>query len=347
MITEFHDELLNYAEDLGFGDLHIKLDKESGLCAIIAIHSTKRGPALGGCRFIEYTSIASAVIDALRLAQGMSYKAAITELPLGGGKAVVIKPKNVTNREALFSAFGRFVNEMGGRYITAMDSGTETTDMEIISRHTPYVTTLARENGDPAPYTALGVLRGQQAAIKLKLGKDNFEGLHVAIQGVGHVGYNLAKLLHERGAKLTICDRNPDAALRCVNEFGAQKVELEDVYAVESDIFAPCALGAILNEKTIPHLKAKIIAGAANNQLGEAKDGQRLCERGILYAPDYVINSGGLIHALAEYQKSSEKETLARIDHIYDVMLNLFERAHHEQKTTNEIADVIAAERLK
>jgi len=346
MNTSIDDELFRYAESLGFGDLHIKFDVATGLQAIVAIHSTKRGPALGGCRFIEYDSVNEAIRDALRLAVGMSYKSAISDLPLGGGKSVLIKPRRPIDREAYFAAFGRFVHELGGRYITAMDSGVEITDMDIISNYTPYVTTISRHNGDPAPFTALGVLRGIEAAVKFKLQRDNLVGVHVAIQGMGHVGYDLAKRLHALGAKLTICDRKPVAVQRYAVELGAEVVEPERIYEVECDVFAPCALGAILNDQTIPLLKTPIIGGSANNQLAEPRHGQLLTDRGILYAPDYVINAGGLIHAHAEYKNSSLVAAEQHIMTIYEVLLTIFERATREQKPTSVIADMIAAERL-
>lgn len=346
MNTIPQDSLLYYAEELGFGDIHIKLDAATQLCAIIAIHSTKRGPALGGCRCIEYDSPADAVRDALRLARGMSYKAAISNLPLGGGKSVLIKPKPLTDREAYFAAFGRFVEELGGRYITAMDSGTEVADMDVIAKYTRHVSNTSR-GGDPAPFTALGVLRGIEAAVKYKLKRDTLEGLHFAIQGVGHVGYNLALDLHQRGAKLTVCDKNPNALARCVNEFGATVVQPSEIYSVDCDVFSPCALGATVNANTISQLKAKIVAGAANNQLDKWEDDKELWRRGILYAPDYVINAGGLIHAHAEYEQSSMEESNVHIDHIYDVLLTIFERSVQEGKSTGEVADIIAAERLK
>lgn len=341
-----HEDLLRYAENLGFGDLHIKLDPATGMRAIIAIHSTKRGPALGGCRFIEYDSVGDAIYDAIRLAWGMSYKAAMANLPLGGGKAVVLKPKQLTDRDAYFRAFGRFIDELGGRYITAMDSGTEITDMDTIATQTSYVTTTSSRNGDPAPFTARGVLRGIEAAVKFKLQRDDLKNLHIAIQGVGHVGYDLAIDLHKYGAKLTVCDRNPAAVQRCVDEFGATAVSLNEIYSVPCDVFAPCALGAILNDDTIPRLTTTIVAGSANNQLAEPRHAQALADRGILYAPDYVINAGGLIHALAEYKNTSLEETDQQIQHIYDILLTLFERAENEGKPTSVVADMIAQERL-
>lgn len=345
MNTNLHDEVFQYAKELGFGEVHIKLDPATGLFAIIAIHSTKRGPSLGGCRCIEYPSVTDAIRDVLRLAQGMTYKAAAAELPLGGGKSVLMKPAQISDRKAYFEAFGRFVDELGGRYIAAMDSGTEVADMDAIANTTRFVTNTS-DNGDPAPYTALGVLRGIQAVAKFKLNRDMISGLHVAIQGVGHVGYNLAKLLHERGVRLTICDRNPIAAERAMKEFNAEVVSAEKIYSVDCDIFAPCALGAVLNDETIPQIKAGIVAGAANNQLAAPRHSVALWKRGILYAPDFVINAGGLIHALAGYEKTPDEEANAHIDRIYDTSLTIFERSEREQKCTGEIADIIAAERL-
>ena len=247
--------------------------------------------------------------------------------------------------QCLFWSLWSVCNELGGRYIAAMDSGTEVSDMDAIAKSTRYVTNTS-ENGDPAPFTALGVLRGIQAVAKFKLDRDSLSDLHVAIQGVGHVGYNLAKLLHERGARLTICDRNPAAVARAIKEFNAETVAAEEIYSVNCDIFAPCALGAVLNDQTIPQIKASIVAGAANNQLALARHSKALWERGILYAPDFVINAGGLIHALAGYEKSSEQEANAHIARIYDTSLTIFERAAREQKDTGTIADIIAAERL-
>lgn len=343
----FDDALFQYAEELGFGDLHFKIDAATGLQAIVAIHNTRRGPALGGCRCIEYSSVDAAVRDALRLSRGMSYKNAMASLPLGGGKAVLIKPKHIKDRVAYFQAFGRFVNALCGNYITAMDSGTSMADMDAIATQTSYVTNLSKHNGDPAPFTALGVLRGIEATAKFKLGRSSLEGLHVAIQGVGHVGYNLAKNLHAVGVKLTICDRDQTAANRCVDEFGATVVAPEKIYEVACDIFAPCALGAVLNDETIHLINAPIVAGAANNQLAEPRHAQALQDRDILYAPDYVINAGGVIFAYAEYKEASVKEVDTHISKIYVTLLELFERAQRENKSTSEVADIIAAERLQ
>ncbi len=346
MNTTFHDELLRYAESLGFGDLHIKLDHATDLCAIVAIHSTKRGPALGGCRLMEYDSMAEATRDALRLARGMSYKAAICNLALGGGKTVVVKPKQIKDRVAFFEAIGRFVNELGGRYITAIDSGTDMLDMDIINTQTPYVTTISKHNGDPAPFTATGVRVGIQAAVKFKLNKDTLDNVRVAIQGAGHVGYLLAKQLSELGAHITMCDKNVENLQRCVDEFKVQTVALDKIYEVDCDVFAPCAVGSVLNDQTISVLKASIIAGSANNQLGEMHHGRVLFERDILYAPDYLINAGGLIHAYAEYYNNSFEEAEEHILHIADQLLEVFELSAREKKPTSEIVDSIAASRL-
>jgi leucine dehydrogenase len=346
MNTTFHDELLRYAESLGFGDLHIKLDPATDLCAIVAIHSTKRGPALGGCRLMEYDSVAEAVRDGLRLARGMSYKAAICNLALGGGKSVIIKPKQIKDRNAFFAAFGRFVHELGGRYITAIDSGTDMLDMDVINTQTPYVTTISKHNGNPAPFTATGVRVGIQAAVQFKLGKTSLDNIHVAIQGAGHVGYLLAKELTELGARITMCDKNTENLQRCVQEFNVQPVALNEIYGIACDVFAPCAVGGILNDQTIAQLKTSIIAGSANNQLDEAQHGRMLHEHHILYAPDYLINAGGLIHAYAEYHNTSFAQAEQHILHIGDQLIEIFERSAQENKPTCEIADAIAAGRL-
>jgi leucine dehydrogenase len=342
------DRLFRYAELLDFGEVHIKFDPATGLRAIIAIHNLKRGPAIGGCRLVPYASSDDALKDALRLASMMSYKAAINNLAHGGAKSVIMMPRVIKDREAYFAAFAKFVHELGGRYITAMDSGTTSADMDIIAKYTPYVTcnTLSGNSGDPSPSTAFGVKRGIEAAVKFKLGKDSLKDIHVTIQGVGHVGYYLAKELHECGARLTVCDINQAVLDRCVREFGATPTSPESIYDVKADIFAPCALGAVLNAETIKRLQVKIVAGSANNQLAHQQHTVALHERDILYVPDFVINAGGLIQVAVIYDHGDAKEANKQISDIYHTVLAIFERAKNENLTTNEIAEAMALERL-
>jgi leucine dehydrogenase len=340
------DDFLDYAMSHGFGDLHFKVDPETGMKAIIAIHNTKLGPALGGCRFIEYPDIFAAINDAMRLARGMSYKAASVNLPLGGGKSVIIKPKAPFNRTAYMHQFGKFINELNGRYITALDSGSVLSDMDIIAEHTPYVASLSKYDGNPSPSTAAGVLRGVQAAVAFKFKKDNLKGVHVAIQGLGQVGYNLAKYLHELGATLTVADISPTAVQQAVKEFGAAAVDTTVIHKVSCDVFAPCALGAIINDETLPELQTTIIAGAANNQLAHTYHGKKLHEKGILFATDYVINAGGLIFAAAKYLHTSEEKITAQIDGIYTSLMETFTQSEQKNIPANEIADTLAQEKL-
>lgn len=314
--------------------------------AIIAIHNTKLGPALGGCRFIEYANPTLALFDVMRLARGMSFKSAIAGLPLGGGKAVVIKPSTPFNREAYFHAFGRFVNDLNGQYITALDSGTQLNDMDIIVQHTPYVASLSRDDGDPSRATTMGVLRGIQAAVAFQKDKSNLNGLTIAIQGLGHVGYLLAQFLHEMGVKLIVADINPQLTQQAQIEFGAQAVSVNDIHKVPCDVYAPCALGAIINDDTINQLQTTIIAGAANNQLAHRFHGQILHDKGILYAPDYVINAGGVIFACGKYYQSSLESVNKIIDRIGDSLTEIFKRSKQENKPTSQIADEMAEEIL-
>ena len=340
------EDFLDYAMSHGFGDLHFKVHPETGMKAIIAIHNTKLGPALGGCRFIEYADTAAAINDAMRLARGMSYKAASVNLPLGGGKSVIIKPKGAFNRTEYMHQFGKFINELNGRYITALDSGTELSDMDIIAEHTDHVASLSKHNGDPSPYTAKGILRGIQAAVTFKLGKESLQGIHVAIQGLGHVGYQVAKLLHEKGAALTVADISPAAVERAVLELGAKSVSTDQIHKVPCDVFAPCALGATINDSTIPQLQTTIIAGAANNQLAHTFHGKILHDKGILFATDYVINAGGLIFAASTYFHTPEAQVKQQIDSIYTSLMEIFSRSAEENLPANEIADTMAKEKL-
>ncbi len=344
--TIAEDDFLEYALSHGFGDLHFKVDPETGMKAMIAIHSTKLGPALGGCRFIEYPSTQAALNDAMRLARGMSFKAASVNLPLGGGKSVIIKPQSTFNRSQYMHKFGQFVNELNGKYITALDSGTVLSDMDTIAEHTDYVASLSKYNGDPSPSTAKGVLRGIQAAVAFKLGKDSLKGLHVAIQGLGHVGFLLAQHLHELGAILTVADISPAAVEKAVNELGAIAVSTDVIHKVPCNVFAPCALGAIINDITIPQLQTTIIAGAANNQLAHTFHGKKLHDKGILFAADYVINAGGLIFAASKYLHTPEEKVIEQIDGIYTSLTEIFSRSAKDNLPANEIADTLAQEKL-
>jgi leucine dehydrogenase len=332
-----------------YGELHLNRDSASGLMAIVAIHDTRLGPSLGGCRFIHYDTEEEAIVDALRLARGMTFKAAITGLPLGGGKSVIMRPKSEFDRSALFRAFGKFVNDLGGHYITAEDSGTSIEDMEIIRTMTKHVTGVKPDHGgsgDPSPYTALGVRRGLEACVKFVSGRDNIADLSVAVQGIGHVGYHLCKELHALGAKLTVADVDPLKSERAQREFGAEVVPLDAIFGVECDVLAPCALGSALNDETIPQLKCKIVAGAANNQLAEPRHGDDLMQRGIVYAPDYAINAGGLINVATEIEGYDEAKSRAKVMQIYDTIYEIAERAKAAMKPTDLIADTMAQERL-
>lgn len=344
--TASADDFLDYALQHEFGDLHFKVDPETGMKAIIAIHNTKLGPSLGGCRYIEYPSTEAAIDDAMRLARGMSYKSALANLPLGGGKSVIIKPPHAHDRTAYMHRFGQFVQELGGRYITALDSGTQLSDMDIIAEHTPYVASLSRYSGDPSPSTTRGVLRGIQAAVQFKLGKESIRDLHIAIQGLGHVGYDVARHLQELGVQLTVADSNPAMVERAVRELGATAVSTNDIHKVACDVFSPNALGAIINDITIPQLQTTIIAGAANNQLAHRHHGQRLHDQGILYAPDYVINAGGVIFAAGKYFETPVAITNEKIDGIQTVLLAVFERSRLENRPSSDVADTMAQEIL-
>jgi leucine dehydrogenase len=336
-------DLFQTAEAMQFGDIHIKTDIKTGLRAIIAIHNTNLGPALGGCRCVHYDTGEAALMDAMRLAQGMSYKAAIAGIAHGGGKSVLMRPAQIDDREAYFEAFGAFVEELNGRYITAVDSGTGVADMDIVARRTRHVVSTSNTQGgqgDPSPYTAKGVLLGIQAAVAHRLERNDLEGVHVAIQGAGHVGYFLARDLAERGAALSICDNKPQAAQRIADEFHGQVVDKNVIYDVDCDVFAPCALGGVINEDTVVRLNAKIVAGAANNQLSNSVMGERLHKRGILYAPDYVINAGGLIQVSLKNHGEIEQ----KVNAIHATLLEIYRRSQKENQPTGIIADALARE---
>ena len=322
-------------------------DPECGLRAIIAIHNTNRGPALGGCRMWPYASEAEALTDVLRLARGMTYKSALADLPLGGGKAVIIGDPHEDKSEALFLAMGRFVDGLGGRYVSAEDVGVSVEDVEIMERVTKHVAgTCAAGAGDPSSSTAYGVLMGIRAAVAHKLGRNSLEGVRVAIQGVGHVGYHLCRFLAEAGAKLVVTDIDDQAIERVEAEFHAQPVAPEAIYGVAGEVFAPCALGAVINDATIAKLKAPIVAGSANNQLAEPRHGVELMRRGVLYAPDYVINAGGVINISHEGPNYDKQEAVDHVAKIQDTLREIFGRSDAEHVPTSEAADRLAEERF-
>ncbi len=339
-------DLFSLLEKHDYGGVHIGRDAASGMCCIVAIHDTRLGPAIGGCRFLPYADERDAVIDALRLARGMTYKAALAGLPHGGGKTVMLRPDKLFDRAALFRAFGRFIDGLGGRYFTAEDSGTGIEDMEIVRGVTRQVVGTGGGSGDPSPFTALGVRRGIEACVKMRLGKSSLEGIHVAVQGVGHVGYHLCKELHEQGATLSVADVDPLKAERAQREHGATVVPIERIFDVACDVLAPCALGSALNDDTIPRIRSTIVAGAANNQLAEPRHGDDLHSRGILYAPDYAINAGGLINVALELQGYDPDKARAKTMTVYDTIYEIAERSKASLTPTYRVADLMVEERL-
>ena len=335
--TEFdHHESLSFIND-----------EATGLRAIIAVHSTVLGPAAGGCRRWSYISEADALTDALRLSRGMTYKNAVAELPFGGGKAVILANDSAPKSPELFEAFGRAVASLGGRYITAEDVGCSVEDMRHVQKETQFVSGLPQSGdsagGDPSPHTALGVFLGIEAAVKIRLGKDSCEGLRVAVQGVGHVGAHLCQLLHEAGARLIVADVNRESLNAISAAMPVEIVPPAELLYADVDVLAPCALGNILSTATIPRIKAKVIAGAANNQLSTQADGARLAGRDILYAPDYVINAGGIINVSHEYRgNSSEDKVRADVAKIPQRLEAIFDESAKTGRPTNELADELA-----
>jgi len=335
----FHDH-----EQVVFGH-----DPASGLKSIIAIHDTTLGPALGGCRIWNYGSDGEALEDVLRLSRGMTYKAAMADLPLGGGKAVIIADAKRDKTPELLAAFGRFVDSQGGRYITAEDVGSSPADMEIVRQQTRHVAGTSEGgsgDGDPSPATAWGVFNGIRAAVRHRLGRDELTGLHAAVQGLGHVGEHVARFLNEAGARLTVADIDAERVAWAVRELGANAVTPDQIYDVDADLFVPNALGAIINDDTIARLKVQAVAGAANNQLAEDRHGKALADRGILYAPDYVINAGGIINIRHEGPNYDREAAFADCARIYGTLMQVFHRAHADNRPTNEVADLMAEERI-
>ena len=322
-------------------------DEAAGYHGIIVIHSTVLGPAVGGTRLWTYASEQDAINDGLRLARGMTYKNALAGLPCGGGKSIIIQKGEEQDRERLFRAHGRLVESLGGKYITAEDVGTSPADMERVRKETSYVAGLQGGSGDPSPKTARGVFRAMQAAAKHRWGSESLAGKTVAVQGCGHVGYYLVSELAAAGVKLMVADVDQSKVERVVRESGATAVAADKILSVNADILAPCALGGIINDQTIPHLRVEVIAGGANNQLLEARHGDELQRRRILYAPDYAANAAGVINGCCrEMLGWDEERTKAKVDAISDTLLNIFEMAEKEGIATYKAADRLAEDRL-
>jgi leucine dehydrogenase len=339
-------KLFETMAEMGHEQVVICSDPSVGYRGILAVHSTKLGPALGGTRFWQYASDEEAITDALRLSRGMTYKNAVAGLNLGGGKSIIIGDNKTKDREKIFRAHGRFVESLGGRYITAEDVGTTTKDMDYVNMETEHVAGLAGKSGNPSPVTAHGVFRAVQASANRMWGSDSLEGKCVAVQGCGSVGTYLAKELHEAGAKLIVSDIDAAKAAKVSRMTGAEIVEGDAIFSADADIFSPCALGGIINDTTIPMLKAYIVAGGANNQLLEERHGDELQRLGILYAPDYVANAGGVINVFGEVAGWDAQHALDKADDIYDTILKVFEIADARHISTYEAADRVAEQRL-
>ncbi len=331
---------------MGHEQILLSHDPSCGYFGIIAIHDTTLGPALGGTRFWQYGSTDEAITDALRLARGMTYKSAVAGINLGGGKSVIIGDNKRVDREALFRAHGRFIETLNGRYITAEDIGTSPSDMEYIKLETDHVAGLLGLSGDPSPVTAYGVYVGMKAAAKVCWGNDGLSGKSVAVQGCGKVAYYLVQHLHAEGAKLIVTDIDAEKVKRVVSETGATAVSPDAIYDQKADVYAPCALGATINDDTLSRLKVQIIAGGANNQLAEDRHGDALEKRGILYAPDYVINGGGVINVYGELHRWPTERAKKKAGEIYDTLLRIFDIAKRERMPTYRAADRLAEQRI-
>ena len=322
------------------------IDEAAGYHGIVAIHSTKLGPAVGGTRVWPYKSFDEALTDALRLSRGMTYKAALAGLPFGGGKSVIIAESRKMDRESVFRAHGRFINHFNGQYITGEDVGTTPADMELVRQETPYAAGLAHKSGDPSPFTAHGVFRAMQAAAFHRWQSANLTGRAVAIQGCGSVGYQLARELNKAGARLIVADIDSAKAARVANEVGAKQVEPDKIFDADAEILAPCALGGILSDETIPRLRVALVCGAANNQLGEDRHAEALQARGILYVPDYVANAGGIINGAREMGRAPV-DSNAAIEAIYDTVLQILALAAAQHIAPARAADRLAEARLR
>lgn len=341
-------KIFEYMEKYKYEELIFYHDNTTGLKAITCIHSTKLGPSLGGTRLWNYKTEEEAIEDALRLARGMTLKSAAAGLDLGGGKTVIIGDPEKVKSEAFWRSYGRYIESLNGRYITAEDVNTSPDDMDYIARETQFVAGLREKSGDPSPMTAYGVYKAIKASA-FKQWKDNsLKGKKVSVQGLGHVGYVLCEFLHKEGAFLVVSDINQSRVDRVVKEFSAKAVSADDIYSQEVDIFAPCGLGAIINDETIPKLKCKIIAGSANNVLKEEHHGDVLKQKGILYAPDYVANAGGVINITFEKESGYDGEAAKRAtSKIYDRILEIFKISENENISTNMAAERMAMDRIE
>ncbi len=340
-------EVFEMLAEHGHEQVLFSYEPSCGYRGIIAVHDTTLGPALGGTRFWNYETDLDALIDVLRLSRGMTYKAALAGLNLGGGKAVIIGDNKTRDREILMRAHGRAVDSLGGRYITAEDVGTSVEDMDFVHMETEWVVGIVGRSGDPSPVTAYGVYRGIKACALKRYGSDQLADRSIAVQGAGHVGYNLCRYLADEGAKLFVTDIDEIKVRRVAEELGVEAVEPAEIYQVDADVFAPCALGAVLNDRTIPLLQVDIVAGAANNQLETSEHDDLLQEKGILYAPDYVINAGGLINVYSELAGWTLERSKRKAGEIYNVLLAIFDLAEVEGVTSAEAADRLAERRLE
>jgi len=343
--------MMDHPDFDGHEDVHFFHDKVSGLNAIIAVHNTNRGPGAGGTRLWSYQNPKDAVTDAMRLSKAMSYKNAMAGLDLGGGKGVILRPEGDFDRKALFAAYGRAIEAVGGRYITAEDVGVSPDDMRVIKTQTDYVAGLDEgpaASGDPSPVTADGVFRGIKVAVKHALGLESLKGLRVAVQGLGHVGYSLCEHLSAAGVHLIVTDINKAILEQARSKLGAVIVEPDAIHKQAVDIYSPCALGGAISVKTLDDIQAKIIAGAANNQLATQEMGEACRQRGILYAPDYVINAGGIINVAAEVSGSYDPKWVnKKLEGLENTLKTIFEKSSEQKVATNTIAEKMARERLE
>ncbi len=340
--------LFDHPEFAGHEEVAFCHDKASGLRAIIAIHDTTLGPALGGCRMWPYGGDGEALTDVLRLSKGMTYKAALAGLALGGGKTVIIGDPRQDKTEARLEALGRFIETLGGRYVTAEDVGITVRDVQVMGRATSHVAGIPEKgSGDPSPATAWGVFSGLKACVRHKLGREDLSGLRVAVQGLGAVGYELCRHLAAAGAELLVADLDPERTARAGAEFQAKAVPAESIHAQAVDIFAPCALGGVINDRTLPELKAAIVAGSANNQLAAPRHGALLAQAGHLYAPDYVLNAGGIINISHEGPDYDEAKAFAQVARIGATLSEIFRLAEAQEIATADAADALAEARLE